>query len=230
MNTTLDTALTIGGFAMTAAVVIFLVPWGMYGSLTAMGAEPPDQPARGRFNTAVGVGSLIIPPVLLIAANATALLLALTATGLTFYYPLIGLSGGIAAWYGAILGLSTWYKSLRRARLAGHRKEYASPPTADQAISAVRDHLAKSQIDYPTTELVADRFSLGWSVYAPGRFSSGDPEAFQEDPRQAVFLVGDSGRIQQIPSPTLLQIAQKRFTAEESLMRPFRGRWVRRRR
>jgi hypothetical protein len=52
MSPTLDTALTIGGFILGAAVVVFLVPWGLYMSAASTADGTQDQPPSRLLNTA----------------------------------------------------------------------------------------------------------------------------------------------------------------------------------
>lgn len=88
--------------------------------------------------------------------------------------------------------------------------------SAAEAIAAVGDYLRAMGIDYPTGGLVADRFEAGWSVYQPVRVDTSDPDAFLAMPvDRAVFLVGDSGRIEQTSSSTPPQLARQRFVERE---------------
>lgn len=87
---------------------------------------------------------------------------------------------------------------------------------AAQAISLVVDWIRSRGLDYPTEGLAADRFEAGWSVYAPVTIDESDPMAFLDMPvGQSVFLVGDSGRIEEVSSSVPPQQAQDRFTAKE---------------
>lgn len=84
------------------------------------------------------------------------------------------------------------------------------------AIAAVRAYINSAGIDYPTNDLVADRFEAGWSVYAPVHVDTSDPMAFLDMPvGRAIFLVADSGRIEQTSSSTPPQFAQQRFAEQE---------------
>ena len=87
---------------------------------------------------------------------------------------------------------------------------------ATQAISLVSDWIRSRGLDYPTDGLAADRFEAGWSVYAPVDVDESDPMAFLDMPvGRSVFLVGDSGRIEEVSSSVPPQQAQARFTATE---------------
>lgn len=87
---------------------------------------------------------------------------------------------------------------------------------AAQAISLVVDWIRSRGLDYPTAGLEADRFEAGWSVYAPVDVDESDPMAFLEMPvGRSVFLVGDSGRIEEVSSSVPPRQAQDRFTARE---------------
>ncbi|OBJ52928.1 hypothetical protein [Mycobacterium sp. 1423905.2] len=91
--------------------------------------------------------------------------------------------------------------------------------TAADAVAAVSDYVRRTGIDYPVTGLIAERFEAGWSVYAPAQVDSSDPTAFLDMPvGRAVFLVGDSGRIEQTSSSTPPQLARQRFAAREHAM------------
>lgn len=87
---------------------------------------------------------------------------------------------------------------------------------AREAIDAVTQHIRAAGLDYPTAGLAADRFEAGWSVYAPVQVDTSDPMAFLDMPvGRAVFLIGDSGRIEQVSSSTPPQVARRRFAEQE---------------
>jgi hypothetical protein len=88
---------------------------------------------------------------------------------------------------------------------------------AAQAITLVSDLVRSRGLDYPTAGLVADRFEAGWSVYAPIDIDDSDPASFLDMPLdRSVFLVGDSGRIEEVSTSTPPQWARERFTAQEA--------------
>src|SRR5689334_9344703 len=85
-----------------------------------------------------------------------------------------------------------------------------------QAISLVVKWIRSHGLDYPTEGLEADRFDAGWSVCAPVEVDETDPMAFLEMPvGRSVFLVGDSGRIEEVSSSVSPQQAVDRFVAQE---------------
>jgi hypothetical protein len=87
---------------------------------------------------------------------------------------------------------------------------------AAQAISLVVNWIRSHGLDYPTEGLEADRFDAGWSVYAPVEVDESDPMAFLEMPvGRSVFLVGDSGRIEEVSSSVPPPQAIDRFVAQE---------------
>jgi hypothetical protein len=87
---------------------------------------------------------------------------------------------------------------------------------ATQAISLVSDWIRSRGLDYPTDGLEADRFDAGWSVYAPVEVDESDPMAFLEMPvGRSVFLVGDSGRIEEVSSSIPPRQAVDQFMARE---------------
>lgn len=95
---------------------------------------------------------------------------------------------------------------------------------ATQAISLVTDWIRTRQLDYPTEGLEADRFEAGWSVYAPVEIDDSDPMAFLEMPvGRSVFLVGDSGRIEEVSSSVPPKQAVDQFMAKEGMGRPDSG-------
>lgn len=103
---------------------------------------------------------------------------------------------------------------------------------AAQAISLVVEWIRSHGLDYPTTGLAADRFAAGWSVYAPVEVDESDPMAFLDIPvGRSVFLVGDSGRVEEVSSSVPPQVAQDEFTARERAVqsgndpRPPRDTW-----
>ncbi len=96
---------------------------------------------------------------------------------------------------------------------------------AAQAISLVRDWIRSRNLDYPTDGLEADRFEAGWSVYAPVEVDESDPMAFLDMPvGRSVFLVGDSGRIEEVSSSVPPEQAEAQFTAAEFATAPAGGR------
>lgn len=91
---------------------------------------------------------------------------------------------------------------------------------AAQAISLVTDWIRSRGLDYPTEGLAADRFDKGWSVYAPVDIDDSDPMAFLDIPvGRSIFLVGDSGRIEEVSSSVPPQQARDRFSAQEPAAR-----------
>ncbi|MGE2817962.1 hypothetical protein ACQI5H_22880 [Mycobacterium heidelbergense] len=87
---------------------------------------------------------------------------------------------------------------------------------AAQAISLVSDFVRANGLDYPSEGLEAVRFEAGWRVYAPVGIDKSDPIAFLDMPvDQAVFLVGDSGRVHQTSTSIPPRQAHERFTAQE---------------
>ncbi|WP_166906857.1 hypothetical protein [Mycobacterium sp. DL440] len=87
---------------------------------------------------------------------------------------------------------------------------------AAQAISLVTDWIRSRGLDYPTAGLAADRFDRGWSVYAPVEIDDTDPMAFLDIPvGRSIFLVGDSGRIEEVSSSIPPQQARDQFSAQE---------------
>lgn len=78
------------------------------------------------------------------------------------------------------------------------------------------DWIRSHGLDYPTEDLEADRFEVGWCVYAPVDIDESDPMAFLEMPvGRSVFFIGDSGRIQEMLSSVPPQQAYDEFTAAE---------------
>jgi hypothetical protein len=73
---------------------------------------------------------------------------------------------------------------------------------AAEAISLVTEWILWENLDYPTDALDAERFEVGWRVYAP---VDGLP----------VFLVGDTGRIEEVSSSIPPKQAQAEFAAQE---------------
>lgn len=93
-----------------------------------------------------------------------------------------------------------------------------------QAISLVTEWIQWRGLDYPTDDLVAERFEVGWSVFAPVDIDESDPIAFLEMPvGRSVFLVGDSGRIEESSSSVLPGVAEAEFTAQERSMQRTNG-------
>jgi hypothetical protein len=92
---------------------------------------------------------------------------------------------------------------------------------ATQAITLVSDWIRSRGLDYPTDGLEADRFEAGWSVYAPVEVDESDPVAFLDMPvGRSVFLIGDSGRIEEVSSSVPPQQAVDQFMARERATPP----------
>lgn len=85
-----------------------------------------------------------------------------------------------------------------------------------EAIELAREWISWRGIDYPTDELIAERFEAGWTVFAPVDIDESDPMAFLDMPvGRAIFLVGDSGRIEETSSSLPPGVAEAAFAAEE---------------
>lgn len=90
---------------------------------------------------------------------------------------------------------------------------------AGEAIAAVENYIRGADLDYPTVGLLADRFASGWSVYAPFEVNTNDPAAFLDMPvGRAIFLISDSGRIEQVSSSTPPALARRRFAEQEQTL------------
>jgi len=95
---------------------------------------------------------------------------------------------------------------------------------AEQAVSLVTEWILWRGLDYPTDELVAERFETGWTVYAPVDIDDSDPMAFLDMPvGRSVFLAGDSGRIQEVSSSSPPGQAEAEFTAQERVLQRSNG-------
>ena len=81
---------------------------------------------------------------------------------------------------------------------------------AEQATSLVVERIRSHGLDYPTQDLTAARFDGGWCVFAQEMISE---DAMPRETR-AVFLVGVSGRIEEVTSSASLEEAREWF--EES--------------
>lgn len=87
---------------------------------------------------------------------------------------------------------------------------------ASEAIARVVLWIRARGLDYPTEELTAERFSVGWSVCAPVQIDESDPLSFLDMPvGRAVFLIGDSGRIEESSSSVAPSVARDRFARQE---------------
>lgn len=65
------------------------------------------------------------------------------------------------------------------------------------AIEKVREYIVERYADYPVEKLVARRFDIGWSVFAPVE-NSGDIGSMMLGRR--VFLIGDNGDLMESSS------------------------------
>src|ERR1700754_4381782 len=85
-----------------------------------------------------------------------------------------------------------------------------------QAISLAVDWIRSRGLNYPTDGLEAARFEVGWSVYAPVEIDESDPMGLLDIPvGRTVFLVGDSGRIEEVSTSIPPYEARAAFTAAE---------------
>jgi hypothetical protein len=92
---------------------------------------------------------------------------------------------------------------------------------ATQAIALVSDFVRSRGLDYPSEGLETVRFESGWRVYAPVDIDDSDPTAFLNVPvGRSVFLVGDSGHIEETSTSIPPQQAHERFMAREAAARP----------
>ncbi|MGW6425526.1 hypothetical protein ACWF82_22890 [Nocardia sp. NPDC055053] len=92
---------------------------------------------------------------------------------------------------------------------------------AAQAISSVAAWIRSRGLDYPTEGLTADRHDAGWSVYAPVEDEGSDPMSFLDLPvGRSIFLVSDSGRIEEVSSSFPPQQVGEACTAQEGAARP----------
>lgn len=95
---------------------------------------------------------------------------------------------------------------------------------AAQAIALVVDRIRTRDLDYPTEGLVADRYDGGWCVYASVDAEEGNPVAFRDLPMaRLVFLVGESGLVDEVSSSDPPPDARDRSTAQERVPRPPRA-------
>lgn len=87
---------------------------------------------------------------------------------------------------------------------------------AAEAISLVTEFILWRNLDYPIEGLKAERFAAGWRVYAPVDVDELDPMGFLDTPGgHSVFLVGQSGRIEEVSSLLPPEQAQAEFSAQD---------------
>jgi len=80
---------------------------------------------------------------------------------------------------------------------------------AEQATSLVVERIRSQGLDYPTQELTAAQFDGGWLVYALEMIIDSEGAAPRET--RAVFLVGESGRIEEVTSSAPVEEAREWF-------------------
>lgn len=132
-----------------------------------------------------------------------------------------------AAWGEFSADLLARHQAERAALAAQLEAEQQSRRTADPEQMAAAEAIARvvlwiraRELDYPTEGLAADRFSVGWSVYAPVEVDESDPLSFLDIPvGRAVFLIGDSGRIEESSSSVPPPVARERFIQQELALR-----------
>lgn len=110
MSSSLDTAITIALFVLGALLVVC---FGVAG-LIRFGMEIEPQPAQpSRLDNALRVAGEVVPPLLLAGPFVAAIVLASLSSGLTFYYPVVALLGGVAAWNVVLKSVSGRLRHLR---------------------------------------------------------------------------------------------------------------------
>ena len=88
---------------------------------------------------------------------------------------------------------------------------------ATQAITLVSEWVQSHGVDYPSDELEAVRVEAGWKVYMPVDNTHSDPIAFTSTPMsRPVFLVSDSGRIEETSTSIPLQQTHERSTEQQA--------------
>lgn len=227
MSPATDTAITVAAFVVSAPLVIFFgLPFGVF---TAGVAMDQQQARPGRIDALQRTAALAVPPLLLFGIYLTAVVLAARASGPTFYYPLIAVPLGFAAWYATLVGLS---ERVQHTRMAGPsvenpqaalRRAFAATTinTAEQAVTAVIEHLGEAGIDHPTTALVAEQLGNGWLVHAKAPVDPSTAATRVHAPFDtAMFLVGSDGRIQQTASTTPPSAARRRLAELERELDP----------
>lgn len=86
-----------------------------------------------------------------------------------------------------------------------------------QAIALVSDLVRTRGLDYPSEGLKAIRFQSGWRVYAPVDIDESDPMSFLDMPvDRSVFLVGDSGHIEETSTSIPPRQAHEQFMEQEA--------------
>ncbi len=86
---------------------------------------------------------------------------------------------------------------------------------AAKAISLVAERIRSRGLDYPAAELTAEHFYGGWCVYAPVMIAVSDvPEDPDMPMTRSVFLVGESGNVEEVSSADPVEEACQWF--EES--------------
>jgi hypothetical protein len=82
-----------------------------------------------------------------------------------------------------------------------------------QAISLVTERIQSQGLPYPVDDLRAEQFYGGWCVYSPDVIA--DEEDEEEDPdipvTRSVFLVGESGRVEEVTSDEPADAAREWF-------------------
>lgn len=104
MSSGVDTAVTAVGFVILLPAVVFVVATAPMLGMAGDGIGPHSRKLYGYLVLAL----VIVPPLFLITLYVVALVLACVATGSTFYYPLVALAVGAAAWFGLTSGIGVW--------------------------------------------------------------------------------------------------------------------------
>ncbi|HEX5114692.1 MAG TPA: hypothetical protein VFW65_05790 [Pseudonocardiaceae bacterium] len=82
---------------------------------------------------------------------------------------------------------------------------------AAQAMSLVVGRIQSGDLDYPADDLTAERFDGGWCVYSPSVIADDPDEDLDEPKERSVFLVGGSGRVEQVSSSEYPEDARSWF-------------------
>jgi hypothetical protein len=110
MSPGMDTALTVIGFVVILPVAVFAAGSG---SMTGMMMGDGMRTGSPKLYGYLVVAAIVLPPIVVLTLYVSAIVLACLASGSTFYYPIVALAAGAAAWFGISGGIAEWIDRIK---------------------------------------------------------------------------------------------------------------------
>ena len=221
MSATVDTVLTIAGFVVVALAVVVVIAMAPFAGMLSDGFSRDTPRSAG----VLVVATIFLPAGVVVGVYVVAVVLAYGASGVRFYYPWVAFVVGAAAWAGIGGGLNGWLRHIQRASTGRGGRSGAElvvpegwdgvPRSGQEALIVLQQWAIRYTGESPTAldSMRADRFESGWVISVPpvgGGHCDGGPSRYRP-----IFLVGDSGRVQEIAGRRLDE-ACRQFGIDES--------------